>query len=383
MQDNREKLPTVLGLAVRLPGVSEEAVSDSMAELKELLKTLGADMPEYLVQALPRPSPKSYFGSGKLEEAVRLAEAIEAEYIVTDDELSAVQIRNIEELTGLPVKDRTSIILDIFANHAETKEGKLQVELAMLEYRLPRLIGKWTHLDRQRGGIGLKGSGETRLETDRRLIASQIRKIQEQLAKTERVRNEQGKKRRALFVPLVSLAGYTNAGKSTLLNALAGSSVEIKDALFTTLDTTSRRVYLGDRSYCILSDTVGFISKLPHSLIKAFRATLEGVRESDLLLLVADASNPAFREHLLTVERVLSEIGAANHKRIYVFNKIDKGLAVPEHTLRECYPNSVFISAVQKTGLDTLVEKISEFKETLLEKTRQLSDEKSLENDNS
>ena len=360
MKENRQEPAKVLAIAVQHQRQSDEEMQNSLTELSELLKTLGANMVGQIVQKREEASRIEYLGTGKLEEAKELAEKLEAEYVVADDELSAMQMRNIEKAIGLRVKDRTSVILDIFASHASTREGKLQVELAMLHYQYPRLLRMWTHLERQRGGIGMKGPGETQLETDRRIISTKIKKLEEELEKVAKAREQQGKKRIDRFAPLFSLVGYTNAGKSTLLNAVSGSNVQMCNGLFTTLDPTARRIDLKDGYWCIVSDTVGFIRKLPHLLVNAFKATLECVVQSEVLLIVCDISDPEFREQLTAVEKVLHEIGASNHEKIYVFNKIDRGQVVSDELLDSAYPNNIKISATNKTNLDILMTKISE-----------------------
>lgn len=354
----KPETPLVMGLAAQNPEQSEKEIENSLIELAELLKTLGARMAGTVVQKRSGSSRTSYFGHGKLLEVKAEAERLGARYIAVDDELSAMQIKSIEEATSLPVKDRTSIILDIFAKHASTREGKLQVELAMHQYQLPRLLRMWTHLERQRGGIGLKGPGETQLETDRRILNLKIKKLNEELEKVTKARELQGKKRNERFSPLFSLVGYTNAGKSTLLNALSGSNVQMCDGLFTTLDPTSRRIELPGGHWCILSDTVGFIRKLPHGLVRAFHATLESVVQSEVLIIVSDVSDPQFREHLKAVDDVLAQIGAADHEKIHVFNKIDKGLSVSEELLSAAYPDHVMISAATGENIETLTNRI-------------------------
>jgi len=362
----KESLPKVIGLAVQSPDQTDSEIEHSLGELAELLKTLGARMVGSIVQKRSNPSRSNYFGTGKIEEVKSKAEELEAKYIAVDDELSAMQIKSLEAGTGLPVKDRTSIILDIFAAHASTREGKLQVELAMHQYQLPRLLRMWTHLERQRGGIGLKGPGETQLETDRRIINIKIKKLNEELEKVSKAREQQGKKRNDRFAPLFSLVGYTNAGKSTLLNALSGSKVQMCNGLFTTLDPTARRVELPEGHWCIISDTVGFIRKLPHNLVNAFKATLECVIQSEVMLVVCDVSDPQFREHLKAVDEVLNQIGAADHERIYVFNKIDLGVAVDEELLNAAYPQHIMISAANGINIDLLKRKI----ETVMKRNR-------------
>lgn len=348
----------MLGLAIQLPGQTEAEIEHSLTELSELLKTLGARMVGSIIQKRAGASRSSYFGTGKIEEVRIKAEELGANFIAVDDELTAMQIKTIEAGTGLPVKDRTSIIIDIFAAHATTREGKLQVELALHQYQLPRLLRMWTHLERQRGGIGLKGPGETQLETDRRIINLKIKKLHEELEKVSKARELQGRKRNDRFAPLFSLVGYTNAGKSTLLNALSGSKVQMCNGLFTTLDPTARRVELPEGHWCILSDTVGFIRKLPHGLVSAFKATLECVTQSEVMLIVCDVSDPQFREHLKAVDEVLNQIGASDHERIYVFNKIDKGVSVAEELLTAAYPDHIMISAACGTNIELLKQRI-------------------------
>jgi GTP-binding protein HflX len=358
LHEIKQEPAKVLCLAVQQQDQTDLETEHSLAELAELLKTLGACSVGYMIQKRERPSRSEYFGKGKLEEARLRAEELEAEYIAVDDELSALQIKNLEAKIGLRVKDRTSIILDIFAAHASTKEGKLQVELARHQYQLPRLLRMWTHLERQRGGIGLKGPGETQLETDRRILNIRIKKLHEELEKVAKTREQQGKQRNERFAPLFSLVGYTNAGKSTLLNALSGSEVEMCNGLFTTLDPTARRIDLPNSHWCIMTDTVGFIRKLPHGLVKAFKATLECVVQAEVLVIVSDVSDPQFREHLEAVDDVLAQIGASRHEKIYVFNKIDRGPAISEELLRSAYPDCIMLSAIEKINLDLLKKRM-------------------------
>lgn len=350
----------VIGIAVQRQEHSDSDIEHSLDELSELLKTLGAEMVATMTQKRTSFSRSCYLGRGKIQELKDLAETLEADYVVADDELSALQIKSLEAQTELRVKDRTSVILDIFASHATTREGKLQIELAMHQYQLPRLLRMWPHLERQRGGIGLKGPGETQLETDRRLLNVKIKKLKEELEKVSQIRDTQGKQRFERFAPLFSLVGYTNSGKSTIINCLSGSDVKMSDGLFTTLDPTSRKVELPGGSWCIVSDTVGFIRKLPHGLVEAFKATLENVVQSEVLILVADVSDPQFREHLEAVDLVLSQIGANEHEKIYVFNKIDKGIAADVELLKSTYPGCILISAKYNTNIDELKNSIEE-----------------------
>ncbi len=348
----------VLILALQVQEDSGEEVLSSIEELKELLKTAGYKDVGTMVQKRTKESRAFYFGTGKVEEARLLAEELEVDLIAVDDELTPIQKKCLERDTGFSVVDRTSIILEIFAKHASTREGKLQVELARTQYNLIHLAGNYSGMSRQGGGIGAKGTGETQIESDRRAIKLKLKKLREELEKVVQDRETQGKKRNERYIPLFSLVGYTNAGKSTLLNRIAGSKVDICDGVFTTLDPTARKVELKSGRWCVFSDTVGFIRKLPHGLVKAFRATLESVVQSEVLLIVCDVSDKEFKSKLASVEEVLGKIGAKDHERIYVFNKIDKGLCLPEVELQTLYPNSIFISAAKGDYIDDFLQKI-------------------------
>ena len=349
-----------VGLAIQMQGQSDIEVQHSLEELSELLRTADIDMVGQLVQKRDRVSRAFYLGSGKTGEIVEAAEKVDANLIVADDELTALQIKTIEEATGLPVCDRTSIILEIFARHASTREGKLQVEIASLQYQMLHLVGGYDNLSRQRGGIGVKGPGETKLETDRRVIKNKLKKLREELEKSVQDREIQSRKRQERLNTVFSLVGYTNAGKSTLLNRLTGSDVKICDGLFTTLDPTARRLDFSSGRWGILSDTVGFIRKLPHSLIRAFRATLESVAAAEVLLMVCDASDAQYAERLAAVEEVLVEIGAAERERIYVFNKVDKPMAAEKEEILTAFPGAVFVSAKTGAGIDELKQRLEE-----------------------
>ncbi len=310
-----------------------------------------------MTQFLERPNPGTYLGKGKLDE---LGEAIareQATLLVFDDELTPAQARNIEEITGRRVMDRAELILDIFATRARTSEARMQVELAQLEYMLPRLTRMWTHLEKFRGGIGMRGPGETQLETDRRLIGNRIRVLRDRLADVQKSRVVQRHGRRAAFG--VALVGYTNVGKSSILRALAAdANIFVENRLFATLDPLTRSVDLGDGRHVLLSDTVGFIRKLPHHLVASFRATLEEVREADLLLHVLDASHPTWEEQRRVVDGVLAELGVQEKPTLNVFNKIDKlppaELAALQDRVRPVMPNVVFVSATAEDGLEPL-----------------------------
>src|SRR6187200_1243390 len=300
-----------------------------LAELRELLRTAGVASMGELVQRRQTPDPDTYFGKGKLEQLKRALKEHDANLIAVDDELAPRQERNLEEAAGAPVIDRTAIILDIFAGHAHSAEGKLQVELAQLEYNLARMRGLWTHLERLGagrgvGGIGTRGPGESQIETDRRLARDRISALRRRLARLERNRGVMRARRERSSLPRVALAGYTNAGKSTLLNALTGAEVEVRDRLFHTLDPTTRTFELSGRDY-LLTDTVGFIEKLPHQLVEAFKATLEETVLADLILHVVDAAAPEERRvaDMQAVDEVLDEIGAGDKPRLLVLNKAD------------------------------------------------------------
>ena len=310
-----------------------------------------------LTQQIDRPNPATYLGKGKIDELGELIEQMGATLIIFDDELTPAQGKNVEAATGKRVMARAALILDIFATRARTSEAKLQVELAQLEYMLPRLTRMWTHLEKFRGGIGMRGPGETQLETDRRLISHRIKLLKERLGDVTRAREVQRQGRRGIF--RASLVGYTNAGKSSILRSMSGArDVFVEDRLFATLDPLTREVDLGENNRVLLTDTVGFIRKLPHHLVASFRATLEEVRDADLLLHVIDASHPQWEEQRHVVNGVLDELGAHGKPVLHVFNKIDR---VPPDTLlpleervTNLLPNSVFVSAESEGGLEPL-----------------------------
>lgn len=349
-----------LGLALQLPGQSDIEISQSLEELSELLKTAGIEMIGKVVQKREKASRVLYLGTGKIEEIGEIAREAGVNLIVADDELTAMQIKTIEEGTKIPVRDRTSIILDIFASHASTREGKLQVEVARYHYQLLHLVGGYENLSRQGGGVGAKGPGETKLETDRRVIKDKLKKMREELEKVVQTRETQSRKRSEGLNTVFSLVGYTNAGKSTLLNQLTGSEVKICDGLFTTLDPAARRLDLNNGRWGILSDTVGFIRKLPHSLVKAFRATLESVVSSEVLLIVCDVSDDQFRDRLKAVEDVLGQLGVLEKEKLYIFNKMDKGAAVDQELIESAYPGSLRISAKTGEGIAELKDRLDQ-----------------------
>jgi GTPase len=344
-----------------------------LGELKELLRTAGVAVVGELTQRRPEPDPDRYFGKGKLTELKQAIEDADANLVAVDDELKPRQERNLEQALDMPVIDRTAIILDIFADHAHTAEGNLQVELAQLEYNLARMRGLWTHLERLGagridGGIGTRGPGETQIETDRRLARDRIAALKRRLRQTKGTRVTMRAERERAGLPTVALAGYTNAGKSTLLNALTGSDVGVRERLFHTLDPTTRSLEIGGRTY-LLTDTVGFIRKLPHQLVEAFSATLEEALGADLIVHVADASvsEGELHEMLEAVDAVLAETGAGETPRLLALNKVD---LVDDERRRELsfrFPRAVQISGETGEGLDALREAIeARFLATLL-----------------
>ncbi len=310
----------IILVSVQKDGETEQQVTEYLDELEFLAHTAGAFTQERFVQKMPQPHTKTYLGPGKLQEVKTYMAEHEIRCVIFDDELSASQIRNIEQTLQAKVLDRTNLILDIFAKRATTAYAKTQVELAQYQYLLPRLTGMWTHLERQRGGIGMRGPGEREIETDRRIIRDKIQDLKTQLKKIDRQMITQRSNRGQMV--RVALVGYTNAGKSTLMNLLSKSDVYAKNELFATIDTTVRKVVLENIPF-LLSDTVGFIRKLPHQLVESFKSTLDEVRESDLLLHVIDVSHPNFEEQIEVVQATLKEIGAADKPILLVFNKID------------------------------------------------------------
>ena len=346
--------------------------AEDLAELRELLRTAGVATVGELVQVRDRPHPNLYLGPGKVEELKPQLKAADANLIVADDELTPRQERNLEKQLELPVLDRTAVILDIFAGHAHSAEGKLQVELAQLEYNMARMRGLWTHLERLGagrgvGGIGTRGPGESQIETDRRLARDRISTLRRRLDHVRSNRAVQRAERERARLPTLALAGYTNAGKSTLLNALTGAEVGVRDRLFHTLDPTTRTLRLQGRTY-LMTDTVGFIRKLPHQLVDAFAATLEETRRADMLLHVVDASAPEEELVAMTraVEEVLEEIGAGDKPLILVLNKADRLDDDRRHELAFRHADASLVSAITGEGLDELRDRIAaEFERTL------------------
>jgi GTP-binding protein HflX len=340
---------------------------ENLDELRELLLTAGVAVAGEMIQRREQPHPNTYLGPGKVRDARVAARACDANVIACDDELSARQERNLEQELGMPVVDRTTVILDIFATHASSAEGKLQVELAQLEYNLARMRGLWSHLERLGGGIGTRGPGETQIETDRRLARDRISALRRRLEHMKGTRSVMRAERERAALPSVALAGYTNAGKSTLLNALTGSEVGVRDRLFHTLDPSTRMMRIGGRPH-LLTDTVGFIRKLPHQLVDAFGATLEETRLADLLLHVIDASAPEGdqTEMRRAVEEVLEEIGAGEGPRVLVLNKVDLLEEDSREELRLRHPDAVLVSGTTGKGLPELEERIErELRHTL------------------
>jgi GTP-binding protein HflX len=348
LDEEKQEKAVLVGLSCHSFGPEDNSDERTMAELAALLETAGGECVGMTLQSRPAPDARTFIGEGKVEEVKMLAEAGEADLIVFDNDLSPSQLKNLEGMIGRTVLDRSALILDIFAQRARTGEGKLQVELAQYQYILPRLAGMWTHLVRQTAGggkspIGTRGPGETQLETDRRHIRRRIDKLRGELEQVRQVRAVQRRQRKKTEMPLVAIVGYTNAGKSTLLNLLTDAGIEANDRLFDTLDPTTRKKRISETQEILLSDTVGFIRKLPHHLISAFKATLEELSYADLLLHVVDVSDPDWELHAQTVDKVIAQLGAQEIPRVMVYNKIDRCENLPYLS-----QDSVLLSA--KTG---------------------------------
>jgi len=343
-------------VALNTKEIKREMVEEHLEELEELAITAGAETVIKIIQDKYSFDPAYYIGKGKAEELASLVEINNIDLVIFDDDLSAVQVRNLEQLINRKILDRSGLILDIFASRAKTKEAKTQVELAQLQYLLPRLTRAWTHLSKQYGGIGTKGPGETQIETDRRIIRNRISHLKEKLTKIESEREVQSSRRKDLIK--ISIVGYTNAGKSTLFNLLTKSNVFAEDKLFATLDSTTR-IYNLSKQKVLLSDTVGFIRKLPHHLVASFKSTLNDVRNSDIILHVIDLAHPYFTDHVDVVEDTLTELGCKDKAQLKIFNKVD---SVKDKNkidyVRNSYENSVIISAERGINISTFEEKL-------------------------
>lgn len=341
--------------------LDELIIDEHLDEMELLADTAGADVVGRVTQRLNKINPAYFVGKGKAEQIMRQAKELQVSVVIFDEDLSPAQTKNFQSLSeNIKVIDRSALILDIFQKHAKTKEAKTQVELAHLQYLLPRLTRMWTHLERQMGGIGTRaGAGETQIEVDRRLIGQRIAKLKKELTKIEKERKTQSQRRKDQF--RVALVGYTNAGKSTLMNAITGADVYIRDRLFATLDTTIRSTVIDGEHEILLSDTVGFIRKLPHHLVASFRSTLQEVLESDLILIVLDASSPQVLEHFEIINEVLTELGADKNTSLIVLNKID---TIEEDGriayLKRKFPNGILVSAKNHLRIDNLLESIKE-----------------------
>lgn len=361
IEENKEKkrdYAVLVGLRSPVLG-ADSADEESLAELGALVETAGGEPVGTILQSREKPDPHSFIGEGKVEEVKRMVENSDATMVIFDNDLSPSQIRVLTELCGVQVLDRSGLILDIFAQRAKTKEGCLQVELAQYQYLLPRLVGMWTHLERQagtsgKGPIGSKGPGETQLETDRRHIHRKIDKLKAELEEVRRVRGTQRQRRMKNEIPVVAIVGYTNAGKSTLLNAITGAGIPANDRLFDTLDTTTRLLTVSDTLDVVISDTVGFIRKLPHQLVEAFKATLEELEYADLLLHVIDVSNPEWREQARIVDELIRELGAEGIPCIRVYNKCDVAFTAQQEREKD----AVYISARPGEGIPALLEAV-------------------------
>ncbi len=347
------------------------SAKDSLEELAQLAKTAGAEVVGKLIQKLPQPSKTHYLGEGKLDELVAQKDNLNYDLVVADDELSPLQQQSLTDALKVRVIDRVALILDIFARRARTKEGQLQVELAQHQYLYPRLAGRWTHLERLGGGIGTRGPGESQLETDRRLIRQRISRLKAQIEEVRKHRQLYRQKRQKSGIPVIAIIGYTNAGKSTLLNALSKANVFVEDKPFATLDPTTRRLILPDRQVALITDTVGFIRKLPPTIVTAFRATLEELEEANLLLHVVDLASPTATEQCQVVENILKDLHVDDKPRITALNKIDRLLdsskkwheaEALDYLAGQPLPvaqNTVLISAGKGWGLNRLLESIS------------------------
>jgi GTPase len=361
---NKDKKEKALLVLVKIKSKKDTTcIEEEIEELKNLAISAGADIEGCIIHKQSEPTPKYFLSTGKLEEIKVLIDENQINLVIFDEDITSAQQSNLQDKLKAKVIDRTALILDIFSQRARSREGKLQVELAQLNYILPRLRGKGTQLSRLGGGIGTRGPGEQKLEIDRRKIRKRISQLEEKLNQISIQRDTQRKNREESNVFLISLVGYTNSGKSTLLNSITESDVIVKDMLFSTLDSTTRKMHIPETEEILMTDTVGFIEKLPHQLIASFKSTLEEVKKADLLLLVVDCSNPNFSNHIESVMSVLKEIEVLNKEILLVFNKIDKLENKQLKTLSIKYKNATFISALCKIGLDDLYSKIIKIRE--------------------
>jgi len=347
-------------VGVQTPDMQPGEAQELLGELKELVENLRIEVVSSDLINLREPTPATLLGSGRTESVIAQAKGLDCDLIVIDESLSPAQQRNWEKLSGLAVIDREEVILDIFADRAHTREAVLQVALARMEYSLPRLSRAWTHLSRQRGKGKLGGEGETQLEQDRRLVRDRITRLKHELSTVQKQRGVQRSKRLRVPVPTCSVVGYTNAGKSSLVNALTGAHVLAEDKLFATLDPTTRQLMLRGNQKLLVTDTVGFIRRLPHRLVEAFKATLEETVVADFLIHVIDVTNPNFEHHHATTLSVLAELGAADKTTLTVFNKIDAATAEDLRRARHLAPDAIFVSALTRAGLDQLEERCVE-----------------------
>jgi GTPase len=354
LTDKPANLERAFLVGVQMPDMKDGEAAELLTELQELVENLRIKVTSAELVNLRRPTPALLLGSGKAQELVDRAKADGADVIVFDEALSPAQQRNWEELSGLAVIDRQEVILEIFADRAHTREAILQVALARMEYSLPRLTRAWTHLSRQRGKGAMGGEGETQLEQDRRIVRDRITHLKVELANVVKQRDVQRRKRQRVPIPTCAIVGYTNAGKSTLLNTLTGAEVMAADKLFATLDPTTRQLVLRGNQKLLVTDTVGFIRRLPHGLVEAFKATLEEVVVADFLVHVVDVTNPNFEQHHATTLSVLSELGAADQTIVTVFNKVDAADASMVARARKLVPEALFVSALTRKGLDQL-----------------------------
>jgi len=350
MVETTPEIETAVLIGIINNDQDENQVNEYLGELAFLAETAGAEVKNQFIQKLDHPNPRTFVGEGKLNEIAAFVKENNIDFAVFDDELSPSQIRNIENELQCKILDRTNLILDIFAKRAQTAIARTQVELAQYQYLLPRLVGMWKHLERQRGGIGMRGPGETEIETDRRVIRDRIARLKEHLKKIDKQLITQRKNRKQMI--RVSLVGYTNVGKSTLMNLLSKSEIFAENKLFATLDTTVRKVVIGNLPF-LLSDTVGFIRKLPHHLVKSFKSTLDEVREADILLHVVDISHPSFEEQINTVNQTLLEINISDKPIFIIFNKIDAYKFIPKDTddLSQVEKNNLTLDELQKSWI--------------------------------